>query len=730
METLRSIGSLALLGWRGGTHRPPRLDEDALRRAWAANPLWAAPDSFVLYRIIGNDLEPRHRAGQSRDNLAFILENEPPLAGCEKRWIVNRIADAQEEARILALLARHGQPVLHLPFVLADYARAGWDTGCLRGRAGLLTGAGLATEAERERLELALYRRKNAYAMNNNGARNAALADGRLRAKWVLPWDGNSFLTATAWEALRAEVTARPWLPYFLVPMARVPDNAALLDPGFAPDPVEEPQVVIRADAAEGFNEAFVYGRRPKVELFWRLGVPGEWDRWRDDPWDPPRRPRAAEAGQVGSAGWVARLGSGRDALEREDRASFLDRGTARRAAIRATLERLDARLPPADPDPAGLTCYSSTALAELAADTALHRAILADAEAALARGPHSVTHKTTLPPSGDPHDYWHPAPYWWPNPIIPGGRPYIRRDGRRVPGTRMYEPESDRYDRTRLQHLFDDTTALALAHALTGRAEFAAHAARLVETWFVDPATRMTPHLRYAQVRRGWNRNEGNGTGIIEFKDLYYFLDAVRLLERAGALPPPTRDGLAAWLAAYLDWLATSRQGRHERAATNNHGTYYDLQMAAIAAWLGDRATLRAALVRAQARLTGQITPEGRQPEEMRRSTTAHYCFFNLQGWLALLRIGRRSGILDPDPAAEPWDRLARALDWTLAQDATAWPHRQIGPFDPERVLPLAAHAAEAGFAAARPAEGKPRFDPHDGIPPYWALTAAGTQA
>lgn len=157
-----------------------------------------------------------------------------------------------------------------------------------------------------------------------------------------------------------------------------------------------------------------------------------------------------------------------------------------------------------------------------------------------------------------------------------------------RIPGTRMYEPASEAFDRTRLQRLFDDTTALALAWRRTGRAEFAAHAARNVAVWFVDPATRMTPHLRYAQVRRGRNWNQGTGAGIIELKDLYYFLDAVRILDAGGALPEATRAGLETWLRAYLAWLETSRQGARERGARNNHGAYYDLQTAAILAWLG----------------------------------------------------------------------------------------------------------------------------------------------
>lgn len=42
------------------------------------------PDTFVLYRIIGNDLPPRHRVGQGRDSLRFILEMEPSLAVVER----------------------------------------------------------------------------------------------------------------------------------------------------------------------------------------------------------------------------------------------------------------------------------------------------------------------------------------------------------------------------------------------------------------------------------------------------------------------------------------------------------------------------------------------------------------------------------------------------------------------------------------------------------------------
>lgn len=685
----------------------------------------AGPD-FLLIRIIGNDLEPRHRAGQSRDNLRFILEHEPALPGCDKLFLLNRIVDPAEEARLAALLADHGQAPLRLPFDPGAYARAGWETDPIP--AGLLAGPGLARlDAETaDRLWHATWARKNRAAMNNNGARNAALAAGRAAgARWILPWDGNCFLTAEAWAALRAAVLARPELRYFVTPMARIANNAALLVPGPAPEAGEEPQILFRADAAEAFDPAFAYGRRPKVELFWRLGVPGPWDKWKDDPWDPPRRSPAPESGRFGTAGWVARLASGKERLEQADAASFKARGVARREGIAASLAGLDARFGPA-PDPLGLTCYATPAIDAM--EGPLLAATLAAAEAALARGPFSVTDKTTLPPSRNRNDYWHPAPYWHPNRWIPGGLPYVQRDGERVPGTRMYEPGSEAFDRTRAQRLFDDTAALALAFRRTGRADFAAHAAQNVAAWFVAPETRMNPHLRYAQVRRGRNWNQGTGAGIIELKDLYYFLDAVRLLEAGGALPEATRAGLAAWLRAYLDWLEGSRQGRRERAAKNNHGTYYDLQAAAILAWLGEREALRRTLIRAETRLRSQIRADGTQPEEMKRKTTAHYVFFNLQGWLNLARLGRRAGLLAPDFAAGPWARLAAGVGWALGQDLASWPWPQLDPFDAERAAPLARHAADLGLSIPplpHPA-AKPVFDPHDGVPPFWALALA----
>jgi hypothetical protein len=67
----------------------------------------------VLYRVLGNDLPPSHEIGQTLSNLRFMLDHEPELEACEKRWVVNRIVDPEQEAAIIALLEERGQGYLH-----------------------------------------------------------------------------------------------------------------------------------------------------------------------------------------------------------------------------------------------------------------------------------------------------------------------------------------------------------------------------------------------------------------------------------------------------------------------------------------------------------------------------------------------------------------------------------------------------------------------------------------
>ncbi|MCC5841975.1 MAG: alginate lyase family protein [Opitutales bacterium] len=715
--------------------------EERLRASYEQSSLSRETDNFVLYRIIGNDLFPRHAIGQSRQNVRFILENEPSLENCEKRWVLNRIFDPAERQAIIDLLEEHDQPYLEIPFEAEAFAAIGWDYSSFP-EPGFLSSAtfhGLGYE-QQERVITATYRLKNLYLMNNNGARNTALEDGRGRAKWVLPWDGNCFVTRSGWEAIQSAVRSAPHLPYFAVPMERITDNAELLRKDFTPCPVEEPQLLFRKDTEDRFGGNHPYGRRPKVELFWRLGIPGKWDRWKDDPWEQPRSEPSAQKEAWGVAGWVARLASGKAHLEAANAESFKKRGLERQIAIRAAINHVTMKVA-AQPDPLGFTCYHFQSIQALRenhqskgaseSQNTLVATILANAKDALTRSPESPTDKPEPGPSGILQDYYHPAPYWWPNPKSKNGLPYIRKDGERVPGTKMYEPESNRYDRTRLQRLFEDATTLSLAAFITGDPSFSAHATRWIDRWFLNPDTRMNPHLTYAQIRWGRNQNRGFQTGVIETKDFYFFLDAVRLLHHIGAITDEMLLGIRSWMRDFLEWLLSSEQGSKEAQARNNHGTYYDLQVAAIAAFLEDYETLFMTLARAEERIPLQITPEGVQHEEMTRTMTAHYSCFTLQGWLNLLNLASRFDSTFPARAAAPHHPARMAVQWLLAHQGAPWPHTQIEAFDDRRFLPIKGLAQALGLADQSVGEDLSKinacFDPHDGVQIYWPLSVVG---
>ncbi|WP_444897796.1 alginate lyase family protein [Microbulbifer sp. SSSA005] len=299
--------------------------------------------TFILYRIIGNDLAPRHSVGQSRKNLEFILKHESVLDNCKKVFILNRIVDPNEEAAIIKLLDDHQQTFIRIPFSWDDYRKVEWnilDHPIIYAPyklKGLRLRQDLATQAE-----LSLYRYKNNYVMNNNGARNLALQDGKSKADWILPWDGNCFVTPKAWQAIKQQVLHNNAYPYHVIPMTRLLDNQSILCENFKPTPTEEPQIVFRSDSREIFDSRYCYGRRPKVELLWRLGVSGKWDEWAIFPWDLPCPDYSEAAGHYTQGGWVARLFSGKPHLERTDQQSSRDRGTTRSEAILAMLDHLD----------------------------------------------------------------------------------------------------------------------------------------------------------------------------------------------------------------------------------------------------------------------------------------------------------------------------------------------------------------------------------------------------
>ncbi|WBO21776.1 alginate lyase family protein [Sphingomonas abietis] len=268
------------------------------------------------------------------------------------------------------------------------------------------------------------------------------------------------------------------------------------------------------------------------------------------------------------------------------------------------------------------------------------YRGLLARADAALDRPPPSVVEKGSVPPSGDLHDYMSIAPYWWPNPAVPGGRPYVRKDGSVNP-----ERATADYDLSSLSRMSADVETLALAYYFSEDSRYARHAASLLRTWFVDPETRMKPNVEFGQAVLG--RANGRPEGIIETTRLMPVVEAIGLLGPSGEIDAGMQADLERWFGAYVDWLQTSPRGKREGAKDNNHALWYDAQVMqfALFARQPDRAR-RIAAAFPKRRMLAQFTRWGGLPKELSREQPFHYSIFALQAAYDVADLGRCVGV------------------------------------------------------------------------------------
>ncbi|WP_224417540.1 MULTISPECIES: alginate lyase family protein [unclassified Modicisalibacter] len=342
---------------------------------------------------------------------------------------------------------------------------------------------------------------------------------------------------------------------------------------------------------------------------------------------------------------------------------------------------------------PDALAASQAAIVDRQASAVAALRALTDAADDALDAPLYSVTDKTQLPASGDPHDYFSFAPYWWPNPDTPDGLPYVHRDGEYNMATK-----SGATDKQRMLDFASDVEALGLAYHFTGETAYAKKAARQLVHWFVADDTRMNPNMRYAQAIPG--RVAGRDIGIIDSRVLIAVADSIELIRPAGVLAPEEYRAVQDWYRAFLNWLLTSDNGVEEGRATNNHGTWYDAQVVAFALFTHQPGIARKQLDKTRERIVTQFTPAGKQPEELARTRPWHYSNFNLQAYAKLARYADGLG-------EDLWHYQShgRSLQAGFrfvagyATDPRAWPYDGIGTFDGSEALGnllAAAHAYE----------------------------------
>ena len=313
---------------------------------------------------------------------------------------------------------------------------------------------------------------------------------------------------------------------------------------------------------------------------------------------------------------------------------------------------------------------------------------MIKEADEAMKTPPLSVTSKTKVPPSGDKHDYVSLARYFWPNPDTKDHLPYVRHDGKTNP--EIY----DIHDLADLERTTRSARALAVGWYFTGDKRYAEHAALLLRNWFLNPDTRMNPNANFAQYIPGVN--DGRGAGILDLRRSTYAIDAAGLLAGSSYWTAADETGLKQWFSDYYDWLHTSAGAKTETVAPNNHGSWFQMQDAAVASYLGKPEDVRATAERVlEKRIPSQFDEKGLQKYEMVRTNSFSYSAFNLEALTQLAIIAGPVGV-DLYTPAKPGDPgILSGLDALLPYDKDhPWPGQQINPELRDAICPALARA------------------------------------
>lgn len=268
---------------------------------------------------------------------------------------------------------------------------------------------------------------------------------------------------------------------------------------------------------------------------------------------------------------------------------------------------------------------------------------LIEEAELAMNDGPFSVADKGMVPPSGSKNDYMSISPYWWPDESKEDGLPWIRHDGKTNPASK-----TDETDSKRIGHFTRSVRALAIAYYFSQDEKYAQQGIEYVRTWFFNKDTKMNPNVNYGQGVPGVA--EGRRGGIIDTRTLTdLMLDSIAILSQSPTWTESDETQITQWYSEYLDWLIIddlSGGPKGEAYAENNHGTWYDYQVAGVSYFIGNDALAKQMVQKGKMRIDTQFEKDGSQPHEIERTRAYHYHYFSLDPLVGIAQIGDKVGI------------------------------------------------------------------------------------
>jgi len=235
------------------------------------------------------------------------------------------------------------------------------------------------------------------------------------------------------------------------------------------------------------------------------------------------------------------------------------------------------------------------------------------------------------------------------------------------------------------MELMVDYVNTLAQAYQLTGDEEFAMKGVDILNHWFISPETSMNPNLTFGQMIPG--ENQGSYWGIIETVDFIEMTDSIQMLMYSPHFEMHQQRAVKEWFEKYLTWLLNSDFGMKEGRAKNNHGVWYDAQVATYAHFVGKEDIAKTILSEVpEKRIASQIEPDGKMPWELSRTRAKDYTVYTLRAYITLARLGDELGINLYDYSTSDGRSIKKAIDWFIpyATADGAFDYQQITPFNP----------------------------------------------